>query len=99
MRPSDAQKTTIGGMKGVGRDGTGRDVKGRTFGHVGQPGQELVQFLLTVGQLAAAAVVDAEAVHDAVDDEEAEGVAGEGEGEGVEELELVLGCLKGRGRC
>lgn len=55
-----------------------------------QPGQELVQFLLPVGQLAAAAVVDAEAVHDAVDDEEAEGVAGEGVGEGVEELELVL---------
>ena len=63
---------------------------------MGQSGQELVQFLLTVGQLAAAAVVDAEAVHDAVDDEEAEGVGGEGEGEGVEELELVLGCAEGR---
>lgn len=64
-----------------------------------QLAQKLIQLLLAIGQLAAAAVVDAEAVHDAVDDEEAEGVAGEGEGEGVEELELVLGCLKGRGRC
>ena len=51
---------------------------------MGQPGQELVQFLLPVGQLAAAAVVDAEAVHDAVDDQQAEFVAGEGVGERVE---------------
>lgn len=41
-----------------------------------QPGQELVQLLLPIGQFAPAAVVDAEAVHDAVDDEEAELVAG-----------------------
>lgn len=37
--------------------------------------KELVEFLLAVGELAAAAVVDAEAGHDAVDDEEAVFVA------------------------
>ena len=45
--------------------------------------EELIQFLLPVCQLAAAAVVDAEAGHDAVDDEEAVFVAGEGGGERV----------------
>lgn len=40
------------------------------LGHVSELRQELVEFLLTIGKLAAAAVVNAEAGHDAVDDEE-----------------------------
>lgn len=48
-----------------------------------QLGQELIELLLPVGQLAAAAVVDAEAGHDAVDYQEAVFVAGEGGGERV----------------
>ena len=50
------------------------------FGHVRQLGQELVQFLLSVRQLATAAVVNAEAGHDAVDYQETVFVAGEGGG-------------------
>ena len=53
--------------------------------------QELIQLLLSIGQLATTAVVDAETGHDAVDYEEAVFVTGEGGGERVEELELVLG--------
>jgi hypothetical protein len=45
---------------------------------VRESGQELVQFLLALGQLAAAAVVDTEAVHDAVDDQETVFIGGEG---------------------
>ena len=55
-----------------------------------QLAQELIQLLLAIGQFAAAAVIDAEAGHDAVDDEEAVVVCGEVGGEGVEEFELVL---------
>lgn len=40
------------------------------LGHVSELRQELVEFLLTIGKLATAAVVNAEAGHDAVDDEE-----------------------------
>jgi len=40
------------------------------LGHVCELRQELVKFLLSIGKLATAAVVDAEAGHDAVDDEE-----------------------------
>jgi len=40
------------------------------LGHVSELRQELVEFLLTIGKLAAATVVNAEAGHDAVDDEE-----------------------------
>lgn len=60
------------------------------LGHVRQLRQELIQFLLSVRQLATTAVVDAETGHDAVDDEEAVFVAGEGGGERVQEFELVL---------
>ena len=63
-----------------------------------QLAQELIQLLLPIGQLAAAAVVDAEAGHDAVDYQEAVVVGGEVGGERVEELELVLwgrGCELG----
>lgn len=60
------------------------------LGHVRQLRQELVQFLLSVRQLAAAAVVDAETGHDAVDYEQTVLVAGEGGGERVQEFELVL---------
>ena len=52
--------------------------------------QELIQLLLAIGQLAAAAVVDAEAGHDAVDYQEAVFVGLEAGGEGVEEFELML---------
>ena len=51
---------------------------GPTNGQGAQAVQELVELLLALGQLAAAAVVDAEAIHDAVDDEEAVLVRGEG---------------------
>lgn len=90
-------------MSRTGAGGGGRVRKGwgcSTFGHMRQAGQELIEFLLAIGQFTAAAVVDAEAVHDAVDYQEAEFVAGEGVGERVEELELVLfwGVSLGRGR-
>ena len=61
-----------------------------TFSHMGQLGQELVQLLLTICKFASTAVVDSEAVHDAVDDEETVLIRGERLGEGIEELELVL---------
>lgn len=60
------------------------------LGHVSELRQELVEFLLAIGKLAAAAVVHAEAGHDAVDDEETVFVARELRGEGVEELQLML---------
>jgi len=60
-----------------------------------QLAQELIQLLLAIGQLAAAAVVDAETGHDAVDYQEAVVVCGEGGGERVEEFELVLGGERG----
>lgn len=47
------------------------------LGHVCELRQELIEFLLSVRKLATAAVVDAKASHDAVDDEEAVLVAGE----------------------
>lgn len=53
------------------------------LGHMRQLRQELIQLLLSIRQLAAAAVVDAETGHDAVDYEEAVFVAGEGGGERV----------------
>ena len=49
-------------------------------------GQELVEFLLTIGKLAAAAVINSKTGHDAVDDEKAVFVAGELRREGVEQL-------------
>lgn len=67
-----------------------QDANVELLGHVRQLRQELVQFLLSVRQLAAAAVVDAETGHDAVDYQEAVFVAGEGGGERVQEFELVL---------
>ena len=57
---------------------------------MGEFGEELVEFLLAVGELAAAGVVDAETGEDGVDYQEAVGVGGEGGGEGGEEVELVL---------
>ena len=44
--------------------------------HVSKLGQKLVEFLLTIGKLAAAAVVDSKAGHDTVDDEKAVFIAG-----------------------
>ncbi len=61
-----------------------------TFCHVCQPGQKLIQFLLSIRQLATAAVIHAEAVHDAVDDEESVLIAGELHRQGIEQLQLVL---------
>lgn len=52
--------------------------------------QELIQLLLPISQLAAAAIIDAEAGHYAVDYEEAVFVGLEAGGEGVEEFELML---------
>ena len=48
--------------------------------------QELVELLLTIGKLAAAAVVDPKAGHDAVDDKETVLIARELRREGIEEL-------------
>ena len=62
-----------------------------------QLAQELIELLLSIGQLAAAAVVHAETGHDAVDYEEAVIVGGEVGGEGVEEFELVLCVCLGLG--
>ena len=45
--------------------------------------QELIQLLLSIRQLAATTVVDAETGHDAVDDKEAVFVAGKGGGQRV----------------
>ena len=67
-----------------------QDAHVELLGHVRQLREVLVQFLLPVRELAAAAIVDAEAGHDAVDYQEAVFVAGEGGGERVEEFELVL---------
>ena len=67
-----------------------QDANVELLGHVRQLRQVLIQFLLSVRQLAAAAVVDAEAGHDAVDDQETVFVTGEGGGERIEEFELVL---------
>ena len=47
------------------------------LGHMSKLGQELIEFLLTIGKLTAAAVVDSKAGHDAVDDEKAVFIAGE----------------------
>lgn len=58
--------------------------------------QKLIQLLLAICQLAAAAVVDAEASHDAVDYQEAIVVCGEVGGERVEKFELVLEALISR---
>lgn len=38
---------------------------------MGESCQELVEFLLAIGKFSSAAIVDAEATHDAVDDQEA----------------------------
>ena len=67
-----------------------QDANVELLGHVRQLRQVLIQFLLSVRQLAATAVVDAETGHDAVDYQEAVFIAREGGGERVEEFELVL---------
>ena len=51
--------------------------EGLTFSHMCQLREELVEFLLAICQLATATVVDAEAIHNAVDDEETVLVCGE----------------------
>lgn len=61
-----------------------------TFGHVCQFGEKLVELLLTVCQFAAAAEIDTEAIHDTVDDEEAEFIAGKVSGKRIEEFKLML---------
>lgn len=71
------------------REGTG-DWWIHTFSHVSQLREELIELLLAIGEFSTTAVVDAETVHDTVDDEEAVLVAGEGLGERVEQFELVL---------
>lgn len=45
--------------------------------------QELIEFLLTIGEFSTATVVDAEAAHDAVNDEEAVFVGGEIRGKSI----------------
>lgn len=52
--------------------------------------QELIEFLLAIGQFPTAAVVDAEAVHDTVNDEEAVFVGCKIRGESVQQFQLVL---------
>ena len=61
-----------------------KDANVKLLSHVREPGQKLSEFLLSFGQLAPAAVVDTEAGHDAVDDEEAVFIALEVGGYGVQ---------------
>lgn len=77
------------GSKGWKKHHENADIE--LLSHMRQFTQELIQLLLPISQLAAAAVVDAETGHYAVDDEEAVFVSLETGGKGVEELKLVLG--------
>lgn len=52
--------------------------------------QELIEFLLSIGQLSAAAEVDTEAIHDAVNDEKSILIGCEIRCERVQKLELML---------
>lgn len=52
--------------------------------------QELIEFLLAIGQFPTATVVDAEAVHYTVNDEEAVFVGCKTRGESVQQFQLVL---------
>ena len=61
-----------------------------TFSHVRQTVEELIELLLTFRELSAPAIVDPEAVHDAVDDQESVLVASERLGKRVQEFELML---------
>lgn len=68
----------------------GRKLQRLTVSHVSQPGQELVELLLTFCELAAPAVVHPEASHDAVDDQQTVVSGGEVGRELVEQVHLVL---------
>ena len=60
-----------------------------------QSREELVELLLALGQLATAAVVDTEAVHDAVDDQEPVLIGSKGLRKCIEKVHLVLVWLAG----